>query len=105
MFGGEQFALMRPEAILVNTARGPIVDHAALADALETGRLGGYGADVWDPEPPEPGDRILAHPATVVTPHVAGLTDVTYQAICVGPAEAVVCVLDGREPDPAWVFG
>jgi D-3-phosphoglycerate dehydrogenase len=105
MFGGEQFALMRPEAILVNTARGPIVDHAALADALESGRLGGYGADVWDPEPPEPGDRILAHPATVITPHVAGLTDVTYQAICVGPADAVVCVLDGRAPDPACVFG
>jgi phosphoglycerate dehydrogenase-like enzyme len=105
MFGAEQFALMRPRAILVNTARGPIVDHAALADALDNGRLGGYGADVWDPEPPEFGDRVLAHPATVITPHVAGLTDVTYRAICVRPAEAVVCVLDGRDPDPACVFG
>lgn len=105
MFGAEQFALMHPGAILVNTARGPIVDHAALADALDSGRLGGYGADVWDPEPPELGDRVLAHPATVITPHVAGITDVTYQAICVRPAEAVVCVLDGREPDPAFVFG
>lgn len=105
MFGAAQFALMRPGAILVNTARGPIVDHAALADALDNGLLGGYGADVWDPEPPEPGDRILAHPATVVTPHVAGLTDVTYQAICVRPAQAVLCILDGRKPDPAWVFG
>ncbi len=104
MFGAEQFAQMRPTAILVNTARGPIVDHAALADALEAGELAGYGADVWDPEPPDRGDRVLLHPSTVITPHVAGLTDVTYRAICVRPAEAVVRILQGEQPDPALVF-
>ena len=41
-----------------------------------------FRADVWDPEPPPPDDRVLAHPATVVTPHVAGLTDMTYREIC-----------------------
>lgn len=105
MLGAEQFALMRPWSILINTARGAIVDHEALADALEGGQLAGYGADVWVPEPPSHGDRVLAHPTTVVTPHVAGLTDVTYREICVRPARAVVQVLDGVVPDPACVFG
>lgn len=105
MFGADQFALMRTTAILINTARGPIVDHEALADALAAGELAGYGADVWDPEPPSPGDRVLGHSATVITPHVAGLTDVTYREICVRPADAVVQILDGDPPEPASVFG
>lgn len=104
MFGVDQFASMKPTAVLVNTARGPIVDHAALADALGRGLIAGYGADVWDPEPPEQGDRVLAHPTTVITPHVAGLTDVTYRAICVRPAQSVADILNGDEPDPATVF-
>jgi D-3-phosphoglycerate dehydrogenase len=105
MFSAEKLALMGPQTVLINTARGPIVDQAAVADALESGRMGGYGADVWDPEPPMHGDRLLDHPATVVTPHVAGLTDVTYRAICVRPAEVVVSILGGRDPDPSYVFG
>ena len=105
MFGADQFALMKSTAVLVNTARGPIVDHRALADALDGGRLGGYGADVWDPEPPEAGDRVLDHPATVITPHVAGLTDRTYREICVGPAEAVAAIVTGEMPDPRWIYG
>lgn len=104
MFGADQFASMKPTAVLVNTARGPIVDHAALADALERGAIAGYGADVWDPEPPVHDDRILAHPTTVITPHVAGLTDVTYRAICVRPARSVADILLGGEPDPATVL-
>ena len=104
MLGAQQFALMRPSSILINTARGQIIDHEALADALESGQLAGYGADVWDPEPPPAGDRVLAHPTTVVTPHVAGLTDVTYREICVRPARAVAQVLHGDTPDPACVF-
>lgn len=104
MFGAAEFARMRRTAILVNTARGAIVDHTALADALDAGELAGYGTDVWDPEPPLAGDRVVAHPSTVVTPHVAGLTDVTYRAICVMPSEAVSAILAGGAPDPAAVF-
>ena len=99
LLGAEQFTLMRPSSILINTARGPIVDHEALADALEGQQLAGYGADVWDPEPPSTGDRVLAHPTTIVTPHVAGLTDVTYREICVRPARAVAQIVNGAEPD------
>lgn len=105
MIGAAQFAAMKPGAIVVNTARGPLVDHGALADALESGSVAGYGADVWDPEPPTPDDRVLAHPATLVTPHVAGLTDMTYREICVRPANGVAQVLRGKTPDPMCVFG
>lgn len=105
MFGSSEFARMRPTAIVVNTARGAIVDPDALLDALEAGRIAGYGCDVWEPEPPPPDDRLFRHPWLVVTPHVAGLTDVTYREICLRPAEAVVRVLEGGEPDPATVFG
>ncbi|WP_040494109.1 2-hydroxyacid dehydrogenase [Ilumatobacter nonamiensis] len=104
MFGTTEFARMKSTAILVNTARGAIVDQEALADALEAGELAGYGTDVWDPEPPFGGDRVLAHPGTVVTPHVAGLTDVTYRAICMLPCHAVASILAGDDPDPAAVF-
>lgn len=105
LFDAAVFGRMKPTAVLINTARGPIVDHVALADALEAGRLGGYGADVWDPEPPESGDRVLAFTNTVITPHVAGLTDITYRAICVRPAESVVRILAGETPGPNTVFG
>jgi len=105
MIGARQFATMQPSAIVVNTARGPVVDHGALADALEAGALAGYGADVWDPEPPSSGDRVLAHPSTAVTPHVAGLTDTTYREICVRPASSVARILRGEAPDSACLFG
>jgi phosphoglycerate dehydrogenase-like enzyme len=81
------------------------VDHGALATALDGDVLGGYATDVWDPEPPEPGDFAATHPRALVTPHVAGLTDVTYREICVRTVEAVVAVLTGGEPDPRCIYG
>ena len=104
MIGADQFAAMKPGALLVNTARGAVVDHAALADALARNLLGGYATDVWDPEPPPAHDAVVTDPRVLVTPHVAGLTDVTYREICVRPAEAVNAILTGLAPDPRWVF-
>ena len=104
MIGEAQFAAMKPGALLVNTSRGAVVDHAALADALARNSLGGYATDVWDPEPPRADDPLWSDRRVLVTPHVAGLTDVTYREICVRPAEAVHAILTGAAPDPRWVF-
>ena len=83
---------------------GQIIDHAALLAAVSARDVGGYGADVWEPEPPVADDPLLAHERVVVTPHVAGLTDVTYREICVGPAAATVAILRGEPPDPTCVY-
>ena len=104
LIGSEQFARMKPGVLMVNTARAQIVDHDALLAAITGGVVGGYATDVWDPEPPAPGDPLLSHARVVVTPHVAGLTDVTYREICVGPAAAAAAILAGEQPDPSCVF-
>ena len=87
------FSAMSSSTLLVNTSRGSIVDHDALAAALLDGGIGGYGADVWLEEPPQALD-LLKHPRVIVTPHVAAFTDRSYRAICVRAAEAVGEVLD-----------
>lgn len=72
MIGAEQIALMKPDALFINCARGPIVDSRALADALNEGRIAGAGIDVFETEPPLDVNHPLLHtPNTIVTPHVA----------------------------------
>lgn len=67
----ERLRLMKPGSVLVNTARGGIVDEAALVDALREGRLAGAGLDVLDPEPPPPDHPLLGMDNVLVTPHVS----------------------------------
>jgi glycerate dehydrogenase len=73
MIGGRELARMKPDAILINTARGALIDAAALAAALREGRLGGAGIDVLDREPPVDGNPLLEPgiPSLIVTPHTA----------------------------------
>jgi glycerate dehydrogenase len=73
LIGASQLASMKPDAVLINTARGGLVDGAALAAALRDGRLGGAAIDVLPQEPPVDGDPLLAPdiPNLIVTPHVA----------------------------------
>ena len=75
LIGADELQLMRPGAILVNAARGGLVDEAALADALDAGRLGGAALDVFAAEPPEAASRLLRSERTILSPHSAGLTE------------------------------
>lgn len=72
MIGKSQLALMKKDALLINTARGGVLDSAALAEALEKGELAGAACDVFETEPPLPEDHpLLRCPNTIVTPHIA----------------------------------
>lgn len=75
MIGKEQLDLMKPSAILINTARGPVVDSSALADALNCGKIAGAGIDVFENEPPISGSHpLLSAKNVIATPHVAFAT-------------------------------
>lgn len=74
LIGAREFGLMKHEAILINTARGPVVDRHALLEALQTKRIRGAALDVFDPEPPAPDDPLLHLDNVVLSPHMAGVT-------------------------------
>lgn len=80
MIGERQFALMKNSAILVNTARGAIVDEPALLAALAGNRIGGAGLDVFPVEPLPPGHALTVLPNVVLTPHCAGITPEALEA-------------------------
>jgi len=104
MIGTRELALMKAGSILVNTARGPVVDQHALADALESGRLAGAAIDTLNPEPPDAGHPLLAlSPAAsrrlLMTPHIAGLTAPSFRRLFSTSVANVERVLNGRPPE------
>jgi phosphoglycerate dehydrogenase-like enzyme len=101
LIGTEELAAMRPEAILVNTARGGLVDEAALAGALGGGRLRAAALDVFADEP-RVGGGLLALPNVVLTPHIGGLSEQSIARMTAEAAECVVAALAGA-PDPRTV--
>ena len=97
-------ARMKPTALLVNTARGALIDQVALTEALRAGRIGGFAADVLDAEPPAADDPLPGLPNTLITPHIGGLTRSTYIDTCVRSVRNVVAVLRGEAPEPGCIF-
>lgn len=97
LIGPRELAAMKPTAILINTARGPVVDEAALVEVLRSGRLAGAGFDVYEHEPRlTPGLAEL--PNVVLLPHLGSATTATRHRMSQMVAENVLAVLAGREP-------
>lgn len=97
LFGQEQFRRMKPTAVIVNTARGPVIDEAALASALRDGEIFGAGLDVFENEP-EVHPDLLELDNAVVIPHLGSATVETRHAMGMLAAENLVAALQGRRP-------
>ena len=100
----EVFNKMKQGAILINTARGALVNRDALLSAFDTGKLAGYGADVPFSPPPTADDALISHPKSFITAHVSSLTATTYKNMCLSTVKNVLAVLHGQTPDPQCIF-
>jgi len=100
----EVFNKMNQGTILINTARGALVNRDALLSALDTGKLAGYGADVPFSPPPTADDALISHPKSFITAHVSSLTATTYKNMCLSTVKNVLAVLHGQAPDPHCIF-
>ena len=98
LIGRERLAMMKPTAYLVNTARGPIVDEAALIETLQAGRIAGAALDVFDQEPTPHDNPLLKLDNVIVTPHSAGWTDYYAQTTAASVSETVRSIAAGELP-------
>ncbi len=98
LINARTLALMKPTAVLVNTARGPIIDGVALADALEAGVIEAAALDVTEVEPIDPEDRLLSLSNCIVTPHLAGFSPTFLDDCPRMQAENIVHALTGTAP-------
>jgi phosphoglycerate dehydrogenase-like enzyme len=98
MISKQELALLPKGAFILNAARGSIINKQALMQALGSKRLGGVALDVYWKEPPKPKDPILNYPNVLATPHIAGVTDISYQGISIQVKENIIRVMEGRLP-------
>jgi phosphoglycerate dehydrogenase-like enzyme len=96
LIGKRELGMMKPGAILLNGARGAVVDTDALVDALNSGHLGGVGIDVYDQEPVPPDYPLLACEQVVLTPHCADMTPEGVDLLNSGAVENIIAYLEGK---------
>lgn len=101
--GAENLKLMKPGVLIINTSRGPLVDEAALAEAIRNGQAGGFAADTLSAEPVKPDNPLLGLKNVILTPHIAGETPQTVERILVRAAECITGFAGGKPVDPAMV--
>ncbi|MDG4884441.1 hydroxyacid dehydrogenase [Mesorhizobium sp. WSM4884] len=102
LIGAHEFGLIKRGAVLINTARGGVVDEPALIEALRTGTLAAAGLDVFDEEPPTPDNPLLAMDQVILTPHIAGLTAECGERMAVSSVKNVLDFFESKI-DPALV--
>jgi len=101
MFGAREFALMKPTAVFINAARGPIIDEEALYNALQQGRPGAAGLDVFAVEPVGAEHPLLSLPNVTAVPHIGSATVATRTRMATTAATNLVAALTGRPvPNP-----
>lgn len=98
LIGESELKLMKPTAYLINTARGGVVDEAALIKALVDRRIAGAGLDVYEKEPVDPDNPLLKMDNVVAVPHTASMSDEAVEVQPLNPAQEVVRILSGRWP-------
>lgn len=99
LVGRKEFAYMKPSAYFINASRGAVVDEQALIHALRTGQITGAGLDVFEKEPPSPGNPLLTMDNVIVSPHNAALSDGAMLAMAMDSAQGILDVLEGRVPE------
>ena len=102
MFNAAAFRKMKPTAVFINTARGPVMNQGDLADALRNGVIFSAGLDVTDPEPPSMDDPLLTLPNVVIAPHIASATVATRNGMADIAADNLILGLEGK-PLRCWV--
>ena len=96
LVGAEQFKMMKPTAFIINAARGPVIDEAAMIEALASGGIAGAGLDVFEQEPPAPDNPLFAMENVILSPHNAALSDGALRAMAMDSAMGITEYLTGR---------
>lgn len=99
MIGRKELETMKPEAIIINTARGELINEKELIEALQRGTIAGAALDVFEQEPPEAGNPLLSMGQVLLSPHNAALTENAMNQMALTAAKAVDDLLSGRKPE------
>ena len=96
LIGSTEFGMMKDGVVVVNTARGGIIDEAALVAALETGKVGAAGLDVFEAEPPIEGNPLHQFDQVILSPHIAGVTEGASERMAIGSAQNIIDFFKSR---------